>query len=950
MACANVKYDDVTLNVDKCERRLCDLLRTSRTNDKNHTHVLVGSPYGRYYIGSSKMELFWDLYIKAAGGDEPCYLAEAPGKEAPVMVDVDLKACDVDPPLYEDRHVRTMIACYQKTLESILVDVRPESLTCVVLEKPCYELAINGKKYIKNGFHLHFPKLFIDRKVQEVYLIPIVKKELNGLFDRVKCSDFIDGNSINVHWLMYGSKKPNNNPYVATRCFLAGCEETNLESGLENYALHDSVVARDDVRRYLPRILSTFLYGREDVYYYKAKPSVNTPIIDKYAARKLNRCRYDQMNVRESLKEIEELLCVISNRRADDRADWLSIGFCIWNITGGDDEGLSLWLEFSERSDKYDEVECIHVWNNMRPSHYTIGTLKFFAKQDDPDAYETICRSKGKCLVHKAIEGSHNDLAKLLFNEYGNEFVCASAESKTWYLFRNHIWTVIEKGLNLRERISHPTGIISTEFSKRLDEIHDSYPILSDAVSDDTKQHEQQQRGRGGKKKRKEDFGSDSGTAEEEKIIKKILQNCKSAPFKNNIMIECVEVFRNEVFYTSLNKDPYIVAFKNGIYDFAHDIFRDGRPEDYISIALPIDYVDYGTFDDPKIIEIDDFFCKIFPDKSVRDYFIDQVCQVFVGGNHDKVMMFWTGNGNNGKTITQTLFEKMLGRLAIKFSTSLVTGKKSQIGVAAPELARAGDGVRWAVMDEPNPDEMINAGIMKALTGNDSYWARDLYEKGKSVREIIPMFKLHMICNKLPGIKDADAATWDRVRVIPFESKFVPESQCPDDYDERVRQKRFPLDRQFGERLNDMTQPLAWYLIQKWRSYSKVERVVPDRVKIATDNYKEENDIYQQFVDANIVEKSECRLTLNVLFMRFREWFRDECPSQLLPNRTTVKYRFSSIIGEPVRGVYWEGLTIGAVESIKDVNNVDRENPNGLSLMDGYADLTRACMNMFPQK
>jgi hypothetical protein len=125
---------------------------------------------------------------------------------------------------------------------------------------------------------------------------------------------------------------------------------------------------------------------------------------------------------------------------------------------------------------------------------------------------------------------------------------------------------------------------------------------------------------------------------------------------------------------------------------------------------------------------------------------MDQSSDIFVGGNHQKVVIFWTGEGDNGKSVTQSIFEKMLGPLAIKFSTTLITGKKTNTGAANPELARAGGGVRWAVLEEPDGDEQINIGMLKSLSGNDSYWARDLFEKGKATREMTPMFKLIFIC------------------------------------------------------------------------------------------------------------------------------------------------------------------------------------------------------------
>jgi P4 family phage/plasmid primase-like protien len=306
---------------------------------------------------------------------------------------------------------------------------------------------------------------------------------------------------------------------------------------------------------------------------------------------------------------------------------------------------------------------------------------------------------------------------------------------------------------------------------------------------------------------------------------------------------------------------------------------------------------------------VDDFFQKVFPDPDIREYFLNQACRVFVGGNHNKVMLFWTGTGNNGKTVTQTLFEKMIGKLAIKFSTTLITGKKTQTGNANPELARAGDGVRWAVMEEPNPDEMINTGTLKALTGNDSFWARDLFQRGKETSEIQPLFKLHMICNNLPAIRDADKATWNRIRVIPFESTFLPEHECPSDIDDQIVQKKFPMDKNFADKIPELTQPLAWYLIQRWKATNKLDHVEPEKVKVATDVYRQDNDIYKQFENQCVFEKPGSKLSPAVLYAHFKEWFKEECPNQTVPPRVVVIKQFVLLWGELTGGKHWVDKT-----------------------------------------
>jgi P4 family phage/plasmid primase-like protien len=874
-------------------------------NDPAHTHVSMGTPRGIYAFGS-KMTDFWRIYRASLDQKKPMYLAENPGKETPILVDIDLrvkksilsKEDEKRPHLYVDKQVEDVVIAYQQAIHEVVdfsnvdADRRDAAYTCVLLEKKPYETEIGGEKYIKNGFHLHFPKLFLDKKAQEVYIIPKVKERIEGLFNNIGAKDFLDTNSINVHWILYGSRKHNNIPYKATKCFLKNAEEVSLEEGLSDYVCcrypsesHEDVDCNGRVKEMLPRILSIFLYDRADNYFYNPKPSVITPLMKTFEMVKAKRKQYDNDSIELLLLEAQQLIGMINVSRADDYATWLRVGFCLWQISGGDDDGLSLWLEFSEQSDKFDEKECIYQWQKMRPNNFTIGTLKYYAKQDSPEEYEKMIDDKTHHLVVEAVNGCHNDVAKILHNEYGNEFVCTSISNKEWFQFKDHIWKSLDRGTKLRERISDDNGIIIKQLKAKRSDVSST---LADLDSNDNEKKEY------------------------EKKLKKIndlIRQCKATPFKNHVMSESQEVFYNPEFYNLLNKNPYLVAFKNGIYDFENDIFRDGNPEDYISVALPIEYIDYGSIDHPEVMEVDDYFQKIFPDRDIRDYFLDQVCHLFVGGNHHKVILFWTGEGNNGKTVTQTLFEKMLGRLAVKFSTSLITGKKINIGAANPEMARAGDGVRWGVMEEPNEDEMINAGTLKGLTGNDSYWARDLFQKGKETREIQPMFKLHMICNKLPGIKDADKAAWNRVRVIPFESTFKPENQCPQDFEEQNRKKEFPMDKNFTDKIPRMTQPLAWYLIQRWRAVRKLEPVEPEKVKVATNIYRQENDVYKQFEQQCVFTKNDTKLTPTTMYSHFKEWFKEEYPNHTTPTRSVVRQRFISQWGEPEKGKYWPNKT-----------------------------------------
>ena len=281
----------------------------------------------------------------------------------------------------------------------------------------------------------------------------------------------------------------------------------------------------------------------------------------------------------------------------------------------------------------------------------------------------------------------------------------------------------------------------------------------------------------------------------------------------------------------------------------------------------------------------------------------------------------WTGEGDNAKSITQKFFELMLGELAIKFNTQYFTGKKVASGSANPELSRAAPPVRHATMEEPDADEQLNIGELKKLSGGDSYWARDLFERGKSTREVFPMFMLTFICNKLPKLKYSDKATWNRIRVIPFEATFVePGEPCPATFEEQIKQKRFPMDKEFGKNIPRLVSAFAWYLLE-WRQKVNV-RVEPEKVREATAIYRRQNDVYRQFIEECIIDDDSSSLTLTEIYAQFKEWFKEGWPNMSLPIKNEVKEYFDRLWGESERGIKWDGHRIRTLQDDVDAGEV----------------------------
>lgn len=883
-------------------------MSSHRTDQSRPTHVSLFFPKGRYMIEGSDLEHFWRVYGESYGrlrlGIAECLQDPV----LPVIVDVDLRQEDTgsNESLYTKEHVEFLVATYQSVLKEILEDVKDEQLMCFVMEKQSYREMKHGKSFVKNGYHLHFPFLFFDRFVHDQVLLPkirqICKKNGNKVPTCVKNPENVVDRAycrgMGIPWLCYGSSKDHDRlPYEVTYCMDARMKTyTDWRPFLLDYRIYQweqgqwipIVLTIDNLNEYLPRIFSIQLSGRQEYVMnvssscYPVQPFLNKEV-QKINHKKVR--NEDDSEWQTHVEFIDELLAMLSNDRAMDRNEWMLVGWVLYNIMDGSEDGYNRWVEFSKRCPSvFEEHVCHFEWSRMVRKDLSIGTLKYMARQDNPEKYKMAISKYIRPYIMKCmkLDGTHSDLAYALYKQFESEFVCASLSQKIWYQFQGHTWKQVEEGITLRKRISQ-------DIVKEYEIIGKEY--FEKAATADSKEEIEMY-----KKKANNAL--------------KILRLLKSAPYKANIMKEAMEIFYQEDFVKKLDANPWLIAFKNGIYDLKQHNFRQGNPFDFLSIHMNIDYKKDLTMEDERVKDVLDFFEKIFPDKSVREYFLDISAEVFIGGNTLKIVQVWSGEGDNGKSIMQTLFEKMLGPYAIKLPTSLITGKRTQSSAACPELVRAGNGVRMAMLQEPDQKDEINIGILKELSGNDTFFARGLYKEGQ---EITPMFKLVLTCNDLPKITSHDKATWNRIRVIPFESTFCDDA--PHSIEEQLLQKRFPKNETFGDKIPFMVEAFAWLLIQRYkalRSRSKV-RHEPEKVRLATANYRKKNDLFRQFVEECVetAATADDSVSVSELYSCFKDWFRESQPKGSLPSKIELKEYFTKLWGGPsVKGTVWKGRAL----------------------------------------
>ena len=192
---------------------------------------------------------------------------------------------------------------------------------------------------------------------------------------------------------------------------------------------------------------------------------------------------------------------------------------------------------------------------------------------------------------------------------------------------------------------------------------------------------------------------------------------------------------------------------------------------------------------------------------------------------------------------------KALGEYACTAPVSLITGKRESANSANSALASI-INKRAVIMQEPEANEMIQAGVMKSLTGGDTISTREL---NSSQMEFKPMAKLFMACNRIPTMSDSDGGTIRRLKLTEFISRFV---ENPSDEPQNGICE-FKIDKDLKSKLEHYKPVFMCVLLNYYRIYRTEGITPPMSVIKVTKKYENDNNLIKDFIDEYIQESDK---------------------------------------------------------------------------------------------
>jgi P4 family phage/plasmid primase-like protien len=591
---------------------------------------------------------------------------------------------------------------------------------------------------------------------------------------------------------------------------------------------------------------------------------------------------------------------------------WIRVGWCLHNIAPTE-EHFQLWMDFSAQSPKaggnnnaHLRREWFHNWRKEGDGPLlTERSLRKWAKDCNPELYKEIVSEYIGEYVRQEVEATHHHIARLMRKLYGTNYIASVNQRSTeWYKYDDLVnrWTRLNQGIELRMKISTEVAAAISDAKKKL------WAQAGTAASNEVRQV----------------------LEEKMKMLTKTEMSLYNSGFGDSVMKMAVHQFYEEDFQNKLNINGNLFGCKNGVLELRcpgadgrdHVVFRQGRPEDYVSFLagqnLPettaIDYVPYDAAD-PRQLEIADFFSKLFPDKEVRRYAMRLLASCLEGFNREQCFYIATGVGGNGKSKLVELMRLTFGDYQTSLQSTVMTRKRPESGAANPDIMAA-KSRRFIYLQEPDDKEPINTSRMKQFSGEDMVEARALY--GDQEKFVI-MGKLFMMCNRLPPVTTMDRGTWRRIRVLEFVSKFVPP-----DHPELLsgRPHVYLMDTSLDKKLRSWREPFLALLVHIYETEYIPFGLdpVPAAVMKASDKYKESFDTYARFSAERVrspvtmEEKLEFRdspMKTNQIKTILAAWKREarvELSVQEVLNRLTEEF------GEPLNGNLWPTIRVFSTE------------------------------------
>ena len=457
-----------------------------------------------------------------------------------------------------------------------------------------------------------------------------------------------------------------------------------------------------------------------------------------------------------------DLTDILRHKDIHEYDSWTKLVWALHNDEDSDNYEIAKYM--SSKTDNFDEKEFNKLWFKTRGGN-TLGSFIYQVKTiNETEFYKIKSKYFRKT---KDIESTDMALAQIFIELVGDNYVFKRGEKASdLYTYHRKRWIKEDskRGI-LKVNISAELGKFYSELYKNICSRISVLKIMENATSIDKSEAD--------------------GLEKQLKVVSNVLILVQK---NNNIssISDCVINLLGCKNFDDIefDKNGYLFAFRNKVYDLQTLNFIEPNKEDYILTSTGFDY---ETCDDHKVLELLELFKKIFPDDEILKYYLHLMATCMYGIPIEKFFLA-NGGGGNGKGVINELLVELLGNYAYTAPNGVLLAPL-KLG-NCPEVAGM-KNKRLIIYREPDAEQKkICFSTVKELTGGSKINARMNYSNDTNTT----LCGTHIMeCNQRPKLDGRlDESVLRRVKDIPFVSTFTEDKELLENAD--VLQNVYPAN------------------------------------------------------------------------------------------------------------------------------------------------------------
>lgn len=297
----------------------------------------------------------------------------------------------------------------------------------------------------------------------------------------------------------------------------------------------------------------------------------------------------------------------------------------------------------------------------------------------------------------------------------------------------------------------------------------------------------------------------------------------------NNILSSASSIRgMSESSFSKFDSDPYLFSVRNGVVDLLNGELLEPKQSMLNSKQANCKYVDGAQC--PRFLK---FMDEIFLGDTEMVQFVQRTIGMsMIGKVIEEVVIFMLGSGSNGKSVLANILFAVLGDYVVTMDSSvLMRNSRSSANEAATREKARLQGVRVAMMNELESDDVFSEKTLKELGSSEAITARNLYEKSF---QFMPTHTIFLRGNHLPGVRDATNGFWRRMVTLEFKRQFEPHER----------------DTKLAERiLAEERDGVFMWMLQGCLDFQEQGLKIPKSVQAIANQYRKDSDVIGEWIE-----------------------------------------------------------------------------------------------------